>query len=176
MPPHPTFYVRRSVYEQHGSFDTSFRIAADYDCMLRFLGLAKVKCTCIPQVMVKMRLGGASNRSVSNIIRKSKRTTGRCIIMVLVGCGCCSGKTWASCRSLLRSSELEAAITGIATNEHGLCNDKYLNNGEYWSLGVVSMGKRCFWGRGYAASEPHILPDRFGLVARIEENKVFADG
>jgi len=72
MPPHPTFYVRRSIYEQHGSFDTSFHIAADYDCILRFLGRAKVKCRYIPHVMVKMRLGGESNRSVGNIIRKSK--------------------------------------------------------------------------------------------------------
>jgi len=72
MPPHPTFYVRRSVYEQHGSFDISFRIAADYDCMLRFLGRAAVDVAYIPSVMVKMRLGGESNRSVSNIIRKSK--------------------------------------------------------------------------------------------------------
>jgi len=72
MPPHPTFYVRRSVYEAHGCFDTSFRIAADYDCMLRFLGRAKIKAAYIPSVMVKMRLGGASNRSLGNIIRKSK--------------------------------------------------------------------------------------------------------
>jgi len=72
MPPHPTFYVRRSLYEQHGGFDTSFHIAADYDCMLRFLGRAKIKATYIPLVMVKMRLGSESNRSVGNIIRKSK--------------------------------------------------------------------------------------------------------
>jgi len=72
MPPHPTFYVRRSVYEAHGAFDTSFRIAADYDCMLRFLARAGVKAAYIPAVMIKMRLGGESNRSVSNIIRKSK--------------------------------------------------------------------------------------------------------
>jgi len=52
MPPHPTFYVRRSVYEQHGSFDTSFQIAADYDCMLRFLGRAKVREAYIPSVLV----------------------------------------------------------------------------------------------------------------------------
>ncbi|WP_072659259.1 glycosyltransferase family 2 protein [Mariprofundus micogutta] len=71
MPPHPTFYVRRSVYEQFGSFDTSFQIAADYDCMLRFLGQHKVKCAYIPQVLVKMRLGGESNRSLANIIQKS---------------------------------------------------------------------------------------------------------
>jgi len=72
MPPHPTFYVRRSVYEQHGGFDISFRIAADYDCMLRFLWLAKIECVYIPATLVKMRLGGASNRSVENIIRKSR--------------------------------------------------------------------------------------------------------
>ena len=72
MPPHPTFYVRRSVYEMMGGFDTSFHIAADYDCMLRFLGRAGVKCAYIPEVMVKMRLGGASNRSLGNIIRKSR--------------------------------------------------------------------------------------------------------
>jgi len=72
MPPHPTFYVRRSVYEKHGGFDTSFRIAADYDCMLRFLVRGKIKPAYIPSVMVNMRLGGASNRSVNNLIRKSK--------------------------------------------------------------------------------------------------------
>ena len=72
MPPHPTFYVRRSVYEQHGSFDTSFRIAADYDCMLRFLARAKVQLAYIPSVLVKMRLGGASNRSLGNIIQKTR--------------------------------------------------------------------------------------------------------
>jgi len=71
MPPHPTFYVRRSVYAQYGGFDTAFRIAADYDCMLRFLGRAKIKAAYIPSVMVKMRLGGASNRSLSNIITKT---------------------------------------------------------------------------------------------------------
>jgi len=72
--PHPTFYVRRSVYEQHGGFDTSFHIAADYDCMLRFLARpsAKVNVAYIPSVLVKMRLGGASNRSLGNIIRKSR--------------------------------------------------------------------------------------------------------
>jgi len=72
MPPHPTFYVRRVVYERFGGFDTSFRIAADYDCMLRFLGVAKIKCTYIPEVLVKMRVGGASNRSLSNILLKSR--------------------------------------------------------------------------------------------------------
>lgn len=72
MPPHPTFYVRRSVYEQQGAFDTSFRIAADYDCMLRFLGPGNIQCGYIPEVLVKMRVGGASNRSLRNIVLKSR--------------------------------------------------------------------------------------------------------
>lgn len=71
MPPHPTFYVRRSVYEEMGGFDTSFHIAADYDCMLRFLGMGKINCHYIPEVLVRMRVGGESNRSIKNIFRKS---------------------------------------------------------------------------------------------------------
>lgn len=72
MPPHPTFYVRRSVYERLGGFDTSYRIAADYDCMLRFLGRGELRVAYIPHVLVKMRVGGASNRSLGNIVRKSR--------------------------------------------------------------------------------------------------------
>lgn len=71
MPPHPTLYVRRSVYEEMGVFDTSYHIAADYDCMLRMLGSGRVKCHYIPEVLVRMRVGGKSNRSLSNILTKS---------------------------------------------------------------------------------------------------------
>ena len=71
MPPHPTLYVRRHVYEQHGLFDTSFRIAADYDFILRTLGQNRVGVRYIPEVLVKMRVGGVSNRSLRNIVRKS---------------------------------------------------------------------------------------------------------
>jgi glycosyltransferase len=70
MPPHPTFYVKRAVYGQRGGFDLSYRIAADYDCMLRFLG-AGLEAVYIPEVLVRMRLGGASNRSLKNILRKT---------------------------------------------------------------------------------------------------------
>ena len=71
MPPHPTFYARRSIYERLGAFDTSFHIAADYDCMLRILAAGKLHCRYIPEVLVRMRLGGKSNRSLRNLIRKS---------------------------------------------------------------------------------------------------------
>ena len=71
MPPHPTFYVRRSVYERLGGFDTRYRIAADYDTVLRFLAVGKIRTNYIPEVMVRMRVGGISNRSIKSIFRKS---------------------------------------------------------------------------------------------------------
>ena len=71
MPPHPTFFVRRSIYQQYGCFDTHFKIAADYDLMLRFLGKFKISTYYIPSVLIKMRVGGASNKSLKNVIRKS---------------------------------------------------------------------------------------------------------
>jgi len=71
MPPHPTVYVRRKVYEQFGGFDLTYQIAADYDFMLRILSKGGLKVVYQPEVLVKMRLGGESNRSFLNIVRKS---------------------------------------------------------------------------------------------------------
>jgi len=71
MPPHPTFFVKRTLYEQYGLFDTSFKIAADYELMMRFLSRHKISTCYIPEVLIKMRVGGASNRSIPNLIRKS---------------------------------------------------------------------------------------------------------
>jgi len=72
MPPHPTLYVKREIYQKYGDFDINFKIAADYDSMLRFFGKYRITAAYLPEVMVKMRVGGASNRSIKNIIRKSK--------------------------------------------------------------------------------------------------------
>lgn len=71
MPPHPTLYVRREWYEYIGGFDTSYRIAADYFSILRMFSQPDFKAVYLPEVLVKMRLGGASNRSLKMIIRKS---------------------------------------------------------------------------------------------------------
>ncbi len=71
MPPHPTLYIKRWVYTKYGGFDINMGIAADYDTMLRFLGKHKISTQYLPEVMVKMRVGGASNRSIKNIIQKS---------------------------------------------------------------------------------------------------------
>ena len=53
-------------------FDTSFKIAADYDLMLRFLGKSGISTHYIPHFLIKMRVGGESNKSLKNVLRKSK--------------------------------------------------------------------------------------------------------
>ncbi len=72
MPPHPTLFLRRAVIQQWGGFDTSFSIAADYDAILRYLAKGNIRLAYIPEVLVKMRVGGASNQSLSHILRKSR--------------------------------------------------------------------------------------------------------
>lgn len=71
MPPHPTFYVKRSVYERFGMFDTRYQIAADYDSIVRFLFVAGISVAYVRDVLVRMRVGGVSNRSLKTIARKS---------------------------------------------------------------------------------------------------------
>lgn len=72
MPPHPTLYLRRHVFERFGAYDTSYRIAADYDAILRWLGTHGIRLAYIPEVLVKMRVGGESNRSLGHLLRKSR--------------------------------------------------------------------------------------------------------
>lgn len=69
MPPHPAFFVRKQVYEKYGNFNLDFPIAADYEIMLRFLEGFRVKSCHIPQVLVKMRVGGQSSKNLLNIIK-----------------------------------------------------------------------------------------------------------
>lgn len=61
MPPHPTLYCRREVYEQTGLYDERLRISADYDMILR-LFRGGYKSRYIPSVLVCMEIGGASNK------------------------------------------------------------------------------------------------------------------
>lgn len=70
-PPHPTFFVKRSVYEQFGGFDLSFDIAADVELMMRFLEVHRITSAYIPEVLVRMRMGGETNRSIQNVIRQN---------------------------------------------------------------------------------------------------------
>jgi glycosyltransferase len=72
MPPHPTFYIRRDLLDSIGLFDTTLRVAADYDFMLRCLLRDGCQVAYVPHVLVRMRMGGASNVSISAMLRKSR--------------------------------------------------------------------------------------------------------
>lgn len=72
MPPHPTLFLRRRVVESLGAFDTRYRIAADYDAVLRWFGQPGFRAVHVPRVFVRMRVGGESNRSLAQIARKSR--------------------------------------------------------------------------------------------------------
>tara|TARA_R110002049_G_scaffold261136_2_gene437246 strand:+ start:9330 stop:10082 length:753 start_codon:yes stop_codon:yes gene_type:complete len=72
MPPHPTLFLKKEVYQKHKGFNLDYKIAADYDFMLRVLQDPQLKFSYLPKVITKMRVGGASNRSLKNIIAKSR--------------------------------------------------------------------------------------------------------
>lgn len=72
MPPHPTFFVRRSVYERLGGFDLSLKTAADYELMLRFLYRHELKTVYLPEVLVYMRTGGLSNASWKHRLKANR--------------------------------------------------------------------------------------------------------
>jgi len=71
-PPHPTFYVKKEIYKKYGCFNLQFKLAADFELMLRFLEKYKIKSSYIQSPLVKMRLGGATNKSLKNILIQNK--------------------------------------------------------------------------------------------------------
>lgn len=72
MPPHPTLFLKKAVYENYGHFNINYRIAADYEFILRVFKQPDLQINYLPQTLVKMRVGGASNRSLKNMIQKTK--------------------------------------------------------------------------------------------------------
>lgn len=66
MPPHPTFFVKREVYEKYGLYSTDLRSAADYEFMLRVIHKHKISLSYMPRILTKMRVGGMSNVSLKN--------------------------------------------------------------------------------------------------------------
>ncbi len=72
MPPHPSFFVKKGCYDKYGVFNTILKSAADYELMLRFLYKHNCSVSYIPQVLVKMRVGGKSNVSIVNRIKANR--------------------------------------------------------------------------------------------------------
>lgn len=87
MPAHPTFFVKKNIYEKYGYFNTDFKISTDYENMLRFLYKYKISAHYLPETIIKMRFGGVSNRSVKNIVRKTVEDYRACR---LYGLGLCT--------------------------------------------------------------------------------------
>lgn len=72
MPPHPTFFIKNDCYKKYGLFNLQLKSAADYELMLRMLHVHQIKAAYLPQVLVKMRVGGKSNISLKNRIKANR--------------------------------------------------------------------------------------------------------
>ncbi|HYC28988.1 MAG TPA: glycosyltransferase family 2 protein [Chitinophagaceae bacterium] len=64
MPAHPSFYVKRKFFDEYGLYKLDYKIAADYELLMRFMHSNKLKCAYHPEVMVYMRTGGVSNKNI----------------------------------------------------------------------------------------------------------------
>jgi len=72
MPPHPTFFVKKEIYQKYGIFNLTLKSAADYEIMLRFIHKHQIKLAYLPKIIVKMRVGGVSNISIKNRIKANR--------------------------------------------------------------------------------------------------------
>lgn len=72
MPPHPTFFVRKSIYERLGGFRLDMGSAADYELMLRFIHKNQIRLSYLPQTIIHMRAGGVSNKQLKNRMKANE--------------------------------------------------------------------------------------------------------
>ena len=72
MPPHPTFFIRKSCYDQYGTYNLRLKSAADYELMLRMLHKHNISVTYLQEVITKMRVGGQSNVTLLNRLNANK--------------------------------------------------------------------------------------------------------
>jgi len=78
MPAHPTFFLKREIYEKYGIFKTDYKIAADYELLARFLEKNKISFSYINEAIVKMRIGGASTSGIKNTYILNKEIIKAC--------------------------------------------------------------------------------------------------
>lgn len=72
MPPHPTFYALKELYDRLGAFRAELRISADYESMLRLIHVNQISLAYLPEVTILMRVGGASNKSIENRLQANR--------------------------------------------------------------------------------------------------------
>ncbi|MDQ6723052.1 MAG: glycosyltransferase [Thermoproteota archaeon] len=73
MPAHPTFYIRREIVNELGGYESHYFTAADYEFMTRYLYRHRVSAFYLPKLIVKMRIGGASNSSLARRLKANRR-------------------------------------------------------------------------------------------------------
>ena len=71
MPPHPTVFVKKKIFEKVGNYNTDYTISSDYDFLIRVLTNKEIKKHYINQTLMKMRIGGKSNKSILNLFKKT---------------------------------------------------------------------------------------------------------
>lgn len=67
-PAHPAFFVRKYIYEKYGLFDLKYKLAADFEIMLRLLDKYKITTKYLNETIINMRVGGVTNKSIKNIL------------------------------------------------------------------------------------------------------------
>ena len=72
MPPHPTCYLRKEIYQELGAYKTDFGSAADYECMVRLMYKHQINVGYLPEIVSKMRVGGTSNVSMENRLKANR--------------------------------------------------------------------------------------------------------
>ena len=78
MPPHPSFYAKKEVFQKYGFYKTDYKIAADYEILIRFLAIQKIRYSYLSLKMVKMRMGGASNKNLKSVHVLNKEIVKAC--------------------------------------------------------------------------------------------------
>ena len=78
MPAHPSFFLKRTIYEKYGYFKTNYKLCADFDLIVRLYSTHKISFSYFPKMVVKMRMGGKSNQSIGNIMLLNKEILRGC--------------------------------------------------------------------------------------------------
>lgn len=78
MPPHPSFFAKKGVFEKYGNYRTDYKIAADYELLIRFLLVHGVKYHYIPLITTKMRMGGVSTKNLQSTVTLNKEILKAC--------------------------------------------------------------------------------------------------
>lgn len=78
MPPHPSFFCKRNLFDKLGLYKTDYKIAADYELLIRYLYVNKINYKYLPMITTRMRMGGVSTKNVNSILTLNKEIKRAC--------------------------------------------------------------------------------------------------